>query len=422
MSNHLAVATVSAALRDLVIDATEDALPGVSLEVETGRPDTVDPADGVAAVSVFLYQVSPNANWRNDDLPTRRRNGEVQRKPQAALNLHYLLSFFGNEGLQEPERLLGSVVGALHARPLLTRQMIESVLLTDAHLVQSDLAEQIDLVRFVPEALNLEEMSKLWSVFFQTPYQLSVAYEGTVVLIEPDGEPARPTLPVRVRNLYVETFRQPVVDEVVADGPVGAAILPGSDLIIRGHNLRGAVTRLSVGGESAEPPVVQADEIRLPLTEPPFPAAALRAGARGLQVIHERLMGTPEEPHPCGVMSNVAAFVLRPVIQLLPGDVPDVTQIVDPDPEPAPALVVAVDPSIGERQRVELLLNAAGAPGETHAIEAKPRDVVTQTPIFRIPDVTPGSYLMRIRIDGAESLLVGDDVLGFTAPSVTVTP
>ena len=37
--------------------------------------------------------------------------------------------------------------------------------------------------------MNLEELSKLWSVFFQTPYALSIAYQASVVLIEPDLEP-----------------------------------------------------------------------------------------------------------------------------------------------------------------------------------------------------------------------------------------
>ena len=39
-------------------------------------------------------------------------------------------------------------------------------------------------MKFTPEQMTLDDLSKLWSVFFQTPYALSVAYEATVVFVE----------------------------------------------------------------------------------------------------------------------------------------------------------------------------------------------------------------------------------------------
>ena len=68
-------------------------------------------------VNVFLYQVTPNAAWRNADLPTRRANGDLIQRPQAALDLHYLLTFYGDESLLQPQRVLGSVVRTLHCGP-----------------------------------------------------------------------------------------------------------------------------------------------------------------------------------------------------------------------------------------------------------------------------------------------------------------
>ncbi len=55
---------------------------------------------------------------------------------------------------------------------------------------------------YLRKPLNLEELSKLWSVFFQTAYKLSMAYIANLVLIEADAETPRPTLPVRSRNIY----------------------------------------------------------------------------------------------------------------------------------------------------------------------------------------------------------------------------
>ena len=37
---------------------------------------------------------------------------------EVALNLDYLISFHGSELVMEPQRLLGSVISALHADPI----------------------------------------------------------------------------------------------------------------------------------------------------------------------------------------------------------------------------------------------------------------------------------------------------------------
>lgn len=405
MSNHLAVATVSATLRSVVDTAAQAALSSVSIDVETGRPDVVAPSDGAAAISVFLYQVSPSPHWRNDDLPTRRGDGSLAQRPQAALDLSYLLTFFGDENLQQPETLLGGVVSALHAEPILSRERIEQVVAAEAHLAASDLASQVELVRFVPIDLSLEELSKLWSVFFQTAYRLSVAFKGSVVLIQPETPP-QPSRPVRLRNLYVETLRQPVVETAgVAAGPF-APILPGDELIVRGRNLRGAFTQVAINSRAAAPTVVQSAEIRVPLTEPPFPAGTLRAGVAGLQVVQQRLMGTPETLHR-GVQSNVYPIVLRPILAPIAST------------PPVSNLAISVTPQVGRRQEVFLLLNSASG---SYAIPSEPRELDTSPVVFDIQGVTPDTYLVRVRVDGAESLLDdgGGDV--FIGPTLEVTP
>ncbi|MCB1033113.1 MAG: DUF4255 domain-containing protein, partial [Acidobacteria bacterium] len=208
MSNSLALATVSAALAAMVDEAAQEALPAVSVKVETQRPDRISTDDGQAGVAVFLYQVSPNPSWRNEDLATRRGDGAVLRKPQAALDLFYLLSFYGDEKTQQPERLVGAVASLLHSRPLLTAQRIRDVVASHPHLAGSDLDQQVEKVRFVPLGLNLEELSKLWSVFFQTAYRLSVAFQASVVLVEAQEVPSA-GLPVAQRLLYVDALSLP---------------------------------------------------------------------------------------------------------------------------------------------------------------------------------------------------------------------
>lgn len=185
MSNFLAIATVTETLRQRVESVISSPVPGAVAVAERPEPSATPPT--TPTVRVFLYQVTPNAHLRNHDVPTRRQSGEIAHRPRAALDLHYLLSFYGDEKLHEPQRMLGLVTSLLHSQPLLTRDMVQEAITVagvTSPLKESDLADQAEPIKFAPVALNLEELSKLWSVFFQTPYVLSVAYTGTVVFIE----------------------------------------------------------------------------------------------------------------------------------------------------------------------------------------------------------------------------------------------
>lgn len=216
MSNFLAIATVTAALQRLLQSALNADVSGG--DVTAVRPDGSDdntlPDPGI---NVYLYQVTPNTAWRNADLPTRAPDGRLVQRPRMALDLHYLLTFYGTESDLEPQRCLGSAVRALHATPVLTRSMIQDTIadpLYSSILGTSNLADEIETVKFNPLSLSLEELSKLWSVFFQTAYSLSVAYIGSVVLIEGTETP-QPALPVQMRNIFalpsLEGARVPVV-------------------------------------------------------------------------------------------------------------------------------------------------------------------------------------------------------------------
>src|SRR5215217_2098566 len=102
MSNYLAIATVTATLRRNLQAAIDVDVPGST--VGTGRPDGTDNGVPNNGVNLFLYQVTPNLSWRNADLPTRDSDGSLERRPQVALDLHYLLSFHGDEAKLEPQR------------------------------------------------------------------------------------------------------------------------------------------------------------------------------------------------------------------------------------------------------------------------------------------------------------------------------
>ncbi len=413
MSNHLAIATVTATLAQVLQSEVEKDVPGTT--VTTARPDAANAALGGTRVNVYLYQVTPNAAWRNADLPTRADNGRLMQKPRVALDLHYLFTFYGAEAQLEPQRMLGSLARALHSRPILLREQIRSTVNSPAFpfLALSNLAEDSELVKFTPTSLTLEELSKLWAVFFQTQYTLSVTYQGTVVLIETDDAPSTP-LPVLDRNVYAVPFRMPVVEEIKLDAPAPGPIVALSDIVINGRALRGDVTQVIFGGSKLTPaiPTSIADR-ELKLTLP----VDLRAGVQGLQVEHQFLMGTPPTPHR-GFESNVGPFVLAPIITQ--PNPPAFAQIsVDPQTQLITGTVtINFAPRVGKRQRVRLLLNEFQAPNtrapfgyvftapNENGIPAGNDD--TDVIDFTIADVAAADYLVRVQVDGAESPLDRD--------------
>lgn len=406
MSNHLAIATVTATLRDVVFSSVSADVPGA--DVTMVRPDGTGSGVPTTGVNIFLYQVSPSAAARNEDLPTRSQDGTLVRRPRVGLDLHYLLTFYGSEAQLVPQRLLGSAARVIHAKPVLTRPQVDNSVSARAFLAGSNLSSDIELVKFTQLPLTLEELSKLWSVFFQTQYTLSVAYQGTVVFIESE-EPFASPLPVLLRNLYVETFRQPLVEEVVAASADDDPILAQGQIRVRGERLQGDTTLLTISGETVTPTSVTDGEILATLPAP------LQAGPQGLQIEHQRLMGEVEPtiaplPHR-GVESNVFAFVLVPEITKTGTNYdisvgPVSTETVNSVTVHSADVTVDVRPDVGKDQRVLLLLNELTATDpDAYSFPATPLTADSGTVVFPVRRVRPGTYLVRIQVDGAESRL-----------------
>jgi len=209
VSNWLAVATVTATLRQLVQPAAQQAVPGA--QVRTLRPDLMFADRATSGVNLFLYRVQPNATFRNADLATRRSDGTPITRPQAALELSYLVSFFGSDETLEPQRLLGATVATLHAWPVLSADMIAAAIAAEpTYLSGSDLAQQVARVHLGLSALANDELARLWTAFPSVPLHLSVAYQAAAVLVE---EPLVPTMPLPVQQVH------PTV--VATDDPAG---------------------------------------------------------------------------------------------------------------------------------------------------------------------------------------------------------
>jgi len=424
MSNFLAIATVTATLkRTLEVGVNSDVNGAV---VATGRPDTLAD-DGSPRINLYLYQVSPNASWRNMDLPTRSGEGSLTQFPHVALNLHYLLSFTGDESTLVPQRLLGSAVRTLVSRPWLGRDTIARTLQDQAYsafLADSDLAKDIELVRVTPQHLSLEEMSKLWAVFPQTAYALSVSYTATVVLIKA-SEPPQAILPVRERRVFVAPMSHPFIDTVAALSGDSAPITASETLVIIGNQLAGETTALNFGAPGSviklDPAVagvlISDTRLEVPMSTL-ITTLNLRAGPQGVQVMHPIDMVDPPSPpatpaHPAvGFESNVETFVFRPTVAN-PSSVS-----VNP-----PVIKVDVNPKVGLSQRAQLLLNPKPpAAGNAFTINSDDTGRVDDSTTLRFPvtSVPAGDYFMRVMIDGAVSLLAVDQNNAFKGPILQI--
>ncbi|MGI3224748.1 Pvc16 family protein [Streptomyces sp. GTA36] len=214
MSNALAIAHVTQALA-LLIEANLQPEIDMAVKVEPRKPSADPPAE--PTITVFLYQVTPNTSQRNNDLPTRAPDGTLLKRAAAALDLHFLISAYGEESELVGQRLIGSVVRTLHEIPVLPKDIIE-LAGEKPYLAGSDLAEAAQRVRFSPTVMDIDETSKLWGMLHQTPYTLSVVYQAALVFIE--GRDA----PVAAQPVERSAVR------VLPFGAPGAPVPPGASV------------------------------------------------------------------------------------------------------------------------------------------------------------------------------------------------
>lgn len=419
MSNSLAIATVTEVLCQVVHTAAEHAL-SKTVVAHTGRPEEpgalADPS-----VYLYLYQVTVNGALRNSDLPTRSSDGRLQQKPQVALDLHYLIVFYGDDTELEAQRMLGAVMSSLHAQPVLGKVQIQNALdaltlLGKTYLDGSDLAEAVEQVKLTPVSLSLEENSKLWSVLLQTRHALSVAYQASVVLIESEDTPQQ-ALPVSERGVTGIPFNQPLIEQirVLNDEdevlPIHQPIEAGATLLIKGKRLQGRITRVFIDDKEMTGASIADSEIRLKL--PNANASSLRAGIKSLQVVHSIMLNEPPVEHDFS-SSNVFPFALRPTIA---------TVIMQ-----GAAIQIQFITRVGKSQRVFLILNELNNPKPKSYRLNAPKDngvtdPVTETDVIDFPAagiVGSGTYLVRVQVDGAESMLQKAGDGKYDQPRVTV--
>jgi Pvc16 N-terminal domain len=391
VSSALAVAGVTAVLRELLDAWLQDedvsgALGGASASVTAVAPDTVElnGANAVPRLNLFLHQVSQNPGWRNVDLPSRDARGRRKQAPPLALDLHYLLTAYGPQAFQA-EVLLGYGMQLLHEMPVLDRQSIVDGL--PAELSGSHLARQVEQIKVTHEPMTTEEISRLWSAL-QAKYRPTAAYQVSVVLIESDtGRTA--TLPVLTRGIAAQTDLAPALPAITAVRPPAAEL--GEVVAIEGHRLDGGdrvvLLENRVLGLAREIPALAGDEPGEARFTLPNQPAALAVGTHALRLRLTR----PGEPGPRETNQLPLTIVPR-ITTALP-------LTVARDAQGTAVVELNLRPQVRPHQRASLIVAGLEVPAEPHPS-------ATGSLTFTIPDAPAGSHLVRVRVDGVDSLIV----------------
>jgi uncharacterized protein DUF4255 len=415
MSSALAIAAVSASLKDLLNNGLIDHdLSSIgSFTVTAQPPDRVTTGQTEPnQLNLFLYQVTPNSGWRNSGLPSRDSRGARISNPPLALDLHYLLTAYGAIDLNA-EVLLGYAMQLLHENPVLTRQQLRAALAPPAPVdgtilpgpfgtaSAADLADQIELLKITPVYLSTEDLSKLWTAM-QARYRTSMAYLVSVVLIQSDARTlsAPPVLRRGAddRGPVAQGAPAPVLNSI---RPAASDVLPaarlGEDLVISGTNLRATGATLQLDNArfeiTQELPLAAgpgAGQLAVHLPSVAEQASAMTDWAIGIYTAAIRI-ADPSRP---AWLTNGVPVALAPLIAVSP-----LTALAG-----TVTVTVTCTPRLRPEQdsQTRLLFGDTDVKPQSITTPANPTDPTTLT--FAVPGVAAGTYVVRLRVDGIDSL------------------
>ena len=418
MSNPLAIAAVTATIKDLLNDGllNQDLSSIGSFSVTSLPPDRISTGQSEPnQLNVFLYQVTPNLGWRNADLPSRDGSGARLSNPPLALDLHYLITAYGAEDLNA-EVLLGYAMQLLHETPVLTRQQLRTVLggvsPVDGTILPSpfgnlsavDLADQVELIKLTPVFLGTEDLSKLWTAM-QARYRPTMAYMASVVLIQgtANTNTAPPVLkrgpddrgPVAVAAPFasIATVRPAASDLLPAirlgdDVRITGTGLAGQgDVVALFENLRtGEVVELA----PAEPPADTELTVHLPgIAED---AEAMHTWSADMYSVSLRVT----RPNAPAYVTNRVPVAMAPIISVAPlvetpGDF---------------SATVTVTPRVRPEQEARATLAFGGRTASPASITTPIGPLQPTSIQFDLNSVAAGEYVVRLRLDGIESIPV----------------
>ncbi|BDI34260.1 hypothetical protein CCAX7_63110 [Capsulimonas corticalis] len=201
MAHSLILASVTAILKNIIENGLVDRAVSTSIGgdavVSASSPDRITTgADEKPQINLFLYHVQPKGLYSQ----SRHAEGDAAGAGYPTnVELHYLVTAYGAQDLQI-EVLLGAVLTLLSEQGTLTRDAIATILKTlsstkggrvinpmAATLADPQLMERLEQIKILPQAMNLDEVSRLWTTL-QARFRPSAVYKVMVAIQNEPGE------------------------------------------------------------------------------------------------------------------------------------------------------------------------------------------------------------------------------------------
>jgi hypothetical protein len=233
MSASTAIGMVSASLRNLLVGEMR---LNPALDVTILAPDE---QGSDRRINLFLYKLEENPYLKNQDVTLRPGNPDRLAEAPLSLILFYLMTPYAPNdpqiGNATAHQILGEAMRVFHEHPVVPTSYLDS-----------GLADARERLQIAGNALDPEELSRIWSTFSQ-PFRLSVLYQVSTVQLDRLPETERP-MPKRVRRVGVPGVRQPA-DPPTVTGMAPEAASAGGVLTFTGRHLAGWRATVAIGNQ-----------------------------------------------------------------------------------------------------------------------------------------------------------------------------
>lgn len=171
MSEYSVIADISQTLIELL-------KAGMNNLVSQDRISLASPAeiqqDATPRLGLFLYQVIENSFLKN--CRPQAVSATRLREAPLAVDVFFLLTAYA-QAREIEHQILGRAVQIFNDHPILRGSFLRGTL-----------AGSDEEVRIAFHALSIDDTNKLWNMFGNRPYKLSVAYHVSLALIDSSRE------------------------------------------------------------------------------------------------------------------------------------------------------------------------------------------------------------------------------------------
>ncbi len=401
MSDYLALGGVSSTLKTLLNDRME--IPSLlsgddDIAITISTPTKEDDESDLPRINLFLYRVTENTFLKNQEIPGHGHPAAYGHPP-LSLELHYLITPYGksmetgqqfaNETLAQ--YLLASAMRVFHDYPIITSALTTSA---GQPILDPSLQNQFEKIILYLDQLSLDDMTKVWTAL-TLPYRLSVAYTVSVVQVESQRQRPYPRLvgelPDAGPRVQVITMSTPYIEQLLVkrqemSSTQQSSSAPyariGDRLDLAGSGFNRDDMRVQLGSVLCDPlddPALTSKQLSVRVPDD----VKLQPGPLAISVVRQVSMGKPPEDRP-GFKSNVAVFMLVPHVK---------TAELTSD-----TITVTGTRLWAENKDCQTILG-------DQVVFAKDYTIATPTQIaFALPVLNAGTYLVRVRVNGAESI------------------